>query len=360
MHKLHPAPADAAIPLAAPTPGSRHAHDAAALPPALHAELQFVPGPGPRIALYLSMPQAHGDRYRLTPLLLVHSVNAAASAAEMRPVFERYGGLRPVVAMELPGFGSSERGALEYTPKAMANAILRTVAHLRDAGFRRPVDLMAVSVSCEFAALAALLQPQWFASVALVSPTGLDAIWPEPYQSGRTKEKPLLRRVLEAPWWSQALFRLITNEASVRYFLRRAWGSTAIDQQLLAYSLRTVRQPGARFAPLAFIAGALFTRGIAKLYPRLPQPVWIARGVRGDFTSYDGLAHGKVPDNWTVEVFGTGALPYFEAPALFASRYDAFLRRAAGAEPAKARPEAGAAQKHSRPDDDEVERRVAG
>ena len=359
MHKLHPVPADTAIPLAVPTPGARQARDDAALPPALNAELQFVPGPGPRIALYLSMPQPLGDRYLLTPLLLVHSVNAAASAAEMRPVFERYGSRRPVVAMELPGFGSSERGALEYTPKAMANAILRTVAHLRDAGFRRPVDLMAVSVSCEFAALAALLQPQWFASVALVSPTGLDAIWPEPYQSGRTKEKLLLRRLLEAPWWSQPLFRLLSSQASMRYFLRRAWGSTAIDQQLLEYGLRSVRQPGARFAPLAFIAGALFTRGIAKLYPRLPQPVWIARGVRGDFTSYDGLAHGKVPDNWTVEVFGTGALPYFEAPALFASRYDAFLRRAADAGPAQARPEPGAAQMQT-PPDDEVERRIAG
>ena len=42
------------------------------------------------------------------PLLLIHSVNAAASAYEMRPIFERFRGQRPVYALDLPGFGWSQ------------------------------------------------------------------------------------------------------------------------------------------------------------------------------------------------------------------------------------------------------------
>ena len=42
------------------------------------------------------------------PLLLIHSVNAAASAYEVRPLFEHYKAFRPVYALELPGYGFSE------------------------------------------------------------------------------------------------------------------------------------------------------------------------------------------------------------------------------------------------------------
>src|SRR5688500_10817894 len=43
-----------------------------------------------------------------TPVLLLHSINAAASAYEMRPLFEALRGERPVFAPDLPGFGLSE------------------------------------------------------------------------------------------------------------------------------------------------------------------------------------------------------------------------------------------------------------
>ena len=45
------------------------------------------------------------------PLVLLHSVNAAPSSMEMRPLFERYRGSRPVYALDLPGFGMSQRTA---------------------------------------------------------------------------------------------------------------------------------------------------------------------------------------------------------------------------------------------------------
>ena len=316
-----------AAPVSRLNPG-QEATGVASLPPALNADMCFASGAGPRLALYMSMPEATGAVADLTPLLLVHSVNAAASAAELRPVFERYRSTRPVVAMELPGFGSSQRGPLQYTPPTMADAILRAVKHLRSEGFRCPVDVMAVSLSSEFVARAAAFKPSWFRTLALVSPTGMNSARPEAYDAGRTSERRVLRAVLEMPLWAEGLYRLLTTRASVRYFLKRTWGTPAIDKALLEYDLLTARQPGARHAPLAFISGALFTPGIASLYARLPQPVWVAHGVLGDFTGYQGLSRIGPPSNRTVDVFSTGALPYFQAPTLFASRYEAFLRHA--------------------------------
>jgi len=297
------------------------------LPPALHGERIFIGGAGPVLAAYVSLPQAGSREALQAPLVLVHSIHAAASAAEWRPVFERSVNKRPVMALELPGFGSSQRDAGPYTPALMRDSILRALAHLQQMGIHRPVDLMAVSLGCEFATLAALQAPLRVRSLALVSPTGLEAELPEAYEDGRSKARPWLHRLLERGPWAQSLFRWLTREGTMRRFLRRSWGSRDIDERLLAYNLMSVRQPGARHAPYAFIAGALFTRGVAHLYARLRQPVWLARGLNGEFAQFDGLASLGPPANWTTDAFDAGALPYFEDPDDFMLRYGAFLGR---------------------------------
>ena len=43
------------------------------------------------------------------PLLLVHSINAAPSTAEVRPLFDHYRRTHTVFAPDLPGFGASPR-----------------------------------------------------------------------------------------------------------------------------------------------------------------------------------------------------------------------------------------------------------
>jgi len=69
------------------------------------------------------------------------------------------------------------------------------------------------------------------------------------------------------------LFHTLTSERSVRKFLERTSSSKDIDEGLLAYNLVTVKQPGARLAPYAFVGGSLFTRGVVHLYSKLKQPV---------------------------------------------------------------------------------------
>jgi hypothetical protein len=53
--------------------------------------------------------------------------------------------------------------------------------------------------------------------------------------------------------------------------------------------------------------------------------VWVSHGVRGDFTDYRGLHIVRGRPNWSVDVFQTGAMPYFEVPAQFNAAFDRFL-----------------------------------
>ena len=63
-----------------------------------------------------------------SPLLLVHSVNAAASAAEVRPLHKHYRASRTVFSIDLPGYGFSERSDRPYTPRLMTDALHAIVA----------------------------------------------------------------------------------------------------------------------------------------------------------------------------------------------------------------------------------------
>jgi pimeloyl-ACP methyl ester carboxylesterase len=294
------------------------------LPAALAGERRLIPYAGQRIAVYLSQrclqPAATIER----PLVLVHGVNAAASAAEVKPLFDHYASTRPVLAVELPGFGSSDRLDRKYQPELMAGAILAALAYLQDLDFGRPVDVIAVSLSCEFVALASLLQPKRFRSVALISPTGLEGWRREAHGSGRAHTKRWLRAALRVQPIFGPVFGAMTSRQSLRWYMQRAWGWQSVDRQLLEYAYCSAHQPGARFAPLAFFAGALSTPGARDVYRRLSMPVWLVYGSRGTHTDCSGAEHLGAKAFWRRERFGTGALPFFEATRAFTARYDAF------------------------------------
>lgn len=266
------------------------------------------------------------------PMVLVHSVNAAASAAEVRPLFEHYRATRTVFAPDLPGYGFSDRSDRPHSPRSMTDALHRLSAEVQRRCGPGPVDAFGVSLGCEFLARAAVEQPAAWGRLALVSPTGLNGTRSHRGPPGSTREVPGLLAVLRVPLWSQALFAGLTRPGVVRYFLERTWGSKDIDEPMCAYAIHTARQPGARHAPLQFLSARLFSADIHDVYDGLVQPVWVSHGVRGDFKDFRGLARLKNAAVWEITEYPTGALPYFERPGDFLDRADRFF--AAGAAPA--------------------------
>jgi len=294
------------------------------LPPAVAATQHAIAGPAGRLGYYAAGPA--GTR----PLLLIHSINAAGSAYEVRPLFEHYAGRRAVYAVDLPGFGISAREDRPYDPRLMTDAIHAMVARIRADHAAVPIDALAVSLGCEFLARAADETPEAFRGLALVSPTGFGGDDPRDGPPGSTRGRLGLHRILALPLWGHALFRLLTSRPSIRYFLRKTWGGPDIDEGLAAYDWLTARQPGAMHAPYRFVSGFLFSGDIGRIYRRLAHPVWMAHGVRGDFTDYRGKRAVEGKANWTIAVLQTGALPHFEMLGPFTQGYDAFLARLDG------------------------------
>ncbi|WP_341889953.1 alpha/beta hydrolase [Variovorax sp. YR752] len=295
------------------------------MPPALPGRLLELRGDAGRLALYLSEPP--GDAASAAPLLLVHSVNAAGSSREMRPAWERYATRRPVIAVDLPGFGLSERSERAYTPRLMTDAVLCAARELQRRHGGRPIDVMALSLGCEFAARAVSEAPALFRSLALVSPTGFNGTKRRDGPPGSTRAVPGLHRVLSLPLWSRGLFSALTRPGVIRFFLEKTWGRREIDEDLWQYAVAVTRAPEARHAPLHFLGGGLFSADIHRVYESLALPVWMSHGSRGDFVDYRGKAAFTGRANWRFDPFDTGALVFFEQPDAFFARYDAFLAR---------------------------------
>jgi pimeloyl-ACP methyl ester carboxylesterase len=231
-----------------------------------------------------------------------------------------------VYALELPGFGFSERTDRPYLPRLMTDAVHAMTDAIRRAHDGVPVDVMAVSLSSEYAARAAHEMPSFYRSVALVSPTGFDRRAPFNAPPGSNRGIEWLRRGLSNPRWSDGVFRLLTRPSVIRFFLKKTWGDAAIDEGLFDYDVITTRQSGAKHAPLWFVGAFLFSADITRVYQSLTMPVWMVHGVRGDFVDYrHKAAYAHLP-HWTFDVMSTGAMPYFERPDEFMQLYDAFLQ----------------------------------
>ena len=301
---------------------AQESHLSTPLPPALGGVHTILATPAGDISLYRAQPQ--GSASAGPVLLLIHSVNAAASAAEAAPLYAHYSQQRSVVAMELPGYGLSDRSDRPYTLRLMTDAVHAVVAHLRAAQGGAPVDVLAVSLACEFAARASVEAPASIARLALVSPTGFSGKLRHYGPLGSSRGVAWLHRTVSRPVWAQGLFDTLTRPGVVRYFLKRTWGAPQIDEALWRYCVQTARQSGARHAPLYFLAAHLFSADVNTVYEALACPVWMSMATRGDFTDYRGRDTVQGRPNWQIHRMEGGALPYFEDLPAFAGLLDPF------------------------------------
>ena len=141
----------------------------------------------------------------------------------------------------------------------------------------------------------------------------------------------MLHAFVRFPLWSQGLYDLLVSKRGIRYFLQRTFGSAQIDEGMVEYDYMTSHQPGARFAPYAFVSGRLFSRDIQEVYRKLTLPIWMPHATRGDFKDFSAADWVATRPNWQVQPFPTGALPHFEQPGQFLAAYDRFLGEAAQA-----------------------------
>lgn len=207
------------------------------------------------------------------PIVLIHSVNATASAYEMGTLFANYRDKRPVFALDLPGFGYSERSERIYSPSLYSDAIGDMLATL----VKEPADVIALSLSSEFSARAALAHPELFHSLTLISPTGFNRM------AGSSSSmigqiyglSNVMHLLLSFQLWGRPLFDLIATHSSIEFYLKKNFVGS-VPPGMIEYAYASAHQPGAEHAPLYFLTGKLFTSQVrTEVYERLRVPTMV-------------------------------------------------------------------------------------
>jgi pimeloyl-ACP methyl ester carboxylesterase len=258
-----------------------------------------------RLSYYLNQ----GESGR--PLVLIHSINAAASAYEMRPLFNAYRSRRPVFALDLPGFGFSERAKRIYSPGLYVSAILDFLTSV----VKEPADVVTLSLGAEFTAMAALQQPELFSSLVLISPTGFRYRENKrgSQRAGESGLSNLLHPVFSFPVWGRPLYDLISTLTSIEFFLKQSFIGP-VPQDLIDYDYATAHQPGAEYAPLYFVSGKLFSPNIRpEVYERVQVPTLVLYD-RDNFTSFEMLPETLIQNTYwqAVRLVPSLGLPQFE------------------------------------------------
>lgn len=201
------------------------------------------------------------------PLLFVHSINAAPSAIELKPLFQHFRSYRSVYAPDLPGFGRSTRHVGMMTASDFAKNISSIIDQMSPS---EPPDVIALSLGCEFVARAVVECGANVRSLTFISPTGFSRRQPPPLQAQKR-----LRRLFDFAGFGRGAFKLLRLERSVRYFYGMNF-SGSVPSELVAYALKTTRQPAAHEMPLQFLSMSLFTpNAVGLLYEKLDVPVLV-------------------------------------------------------------------------------------
>ena len=252
-------------------------------------------------------------------LVLVHGIHAAGSSAEFEAVAERLAEDYRVIAVDLPGFGRSDRPPLVYSATLYEEFLREFVGDVAD----EPI-VLASSLSGAFAAAAAA-HPAADAveRLILVCPT-----------ADTGTERPWLRRLLRTPLLGTTAFNLLASKPALRYVFARDgyYDETSLDDEELAYAWRSAHQPGARFAPASFAAGTLDPDlDLATELAALDVPVTLVWGRdAGLIPLEEGRALADAADVELVVVDYTTLLPHAEHPDEFLAYLDGALAAVGG------------------------------
>ena len=260
-------------------------------------------------------------------VLLLHSFNAAGTGAELAPLALRLAERHRVVLVDWLGFGTSERPDVGYGWALYAEQLEGIRAASLGPG-ETSVDVVALSLPCQYVAVAAAEHPERFGRLVLISPTGFGRF---KGSAGRTSRA--LYRALRLTGLGRLLFALLARRRVIRWFLRQTFADPeGVPPEYERYCWRTCQQPGAFRAPLAFVSGLLNDPRAETAYARVANPTLLVFGDHPRFTD-PAAAESLVTANGQVErvtIERAGDLPQLEQPAETAAVVEQFLGEGPG------------------------------
>jgi pimeloyl-ACP methyl ester carboxylesterase len=254
------------------------------------------------------------------PVLLAHSIHAAAWSWEWRHTVEALARSHRVVTFDLLGFGLSERPDIDYTAELYIELLLDVAQHV----VGEPCALVANSLSGAHALTAAARAPEQFPALVVIQPTGMTRL------TERNQAAEAVQQLIRLPLAGAGMFNALTSRPSIRYYLRQSYFDEGrVTPGVVEDHYRTASQPGARYATAAFV-GFRLNCDVRAVVSQIRQPtllVWGSHPHSNPLSERDAFVRAR-PDWETLLVNDAGDLPHDEQPRRFNAVVSQFLERA--------------------------------
>lgn len=282
------------------------------------------------------------------PLVLIHGIGAGCSSHEWRNVIGPLSESYTVYALDLLGFGKSDKPAINYTPDLYIDGIDRFCREVVGVGDGHgEADIIASSLSAAFVIALSQRDPSIFHRLVLVTPTGFEALAaaPNPISSGATYA------TLKTPVVGTTVYNAISSRVGVRdYLLKCVYHNPGhVTDELVTQYHTAAHQPGGDNVLPAFLSGRL-NLNVSELFPGvvdLPLIVW------GRYAQETPLSQAepflKANANAKLEVIEeAGMLPHDENPDAFLAAVRPFLTQSTALVPVSEETDVQAPPKRSK------------
>lgn len=188
-----------------------------------------------------------------TPVLFLPAFSTVSSRSEMAGLANLLAPHFQTVTLDWPEFGESDRPPLDYKPAVFQQFFADFVKTM----FKTPVAVVAAGHSAGYVMGLANQQPELFSHIVLTAPT-----WrgPLPTMAGKQQDWfSIIRETVRSPILGDILYSLNTAPPFLSYMYQ---SHVFTDPKILTSNFmdrkwQITQQPGGKFAPVAFVTGAL-------------------------------------------------------------------------------------------------------
>lgn len=217
------------------------------------------------------------------PLVFIHGIGAGASSFMWRKNFDELASDFRVYAIDLLGFGFSDKPAA--APYA-ADLFVEIISDFIREVVGGPANVVASSLGATYAVLAADEHPELIGSLILNAPAGYDKLNTRPGMAGAA-----FYGLLQSPVLGTSFYNVMASERSIRDYAGKTlfYDYRRVTDRLVAHLYATSHQPGSQHAIAAFLAGYLNV-DMQAAFSRLTQPTLLVWGKQDPTTPVTNAA----------------------------------------------------------------------
>ena len=179
------------------------------------------------------------------PLLLVHGIGAGCSSYEFRNIWDALAQKHTVYALDLLGFGKSDKPPITYTDATYINLLSDFAKEVMGVGDGRgEADVIALSHR----------DPSLFHRLVLICPTGIEEL-----EKPITPASVAVRGLLKTPVLGTSLYNAIASRPFIRKYLARQIYAdpTQVTDEVVDTYHTAAHQPGGENMLPSFLSGYL-------------------------------------------------------------------------------------------------------